>query len=335
MNSIADGILSTTSDAYEPRTVKRFRRTRAEIGDLDTVIISILQIEAPLTLRQLYYRLVAAGSIDKTEAAYGTVKRRLLDLRESRRVPWRFVADNTRFVHAVDTFDGPAAALADTARLYRRDLMRSQPTRIEVWAESDSIGSVLSEVTDEYGIPLYVGRGYSSRALLRSAAEQIEQAGAGGKRTLILHLGDFDPSGEDISRTVRDTLSRYVTELWADRTFGARARIALATMSESTSMFFGLAPLPEFERLAVTEQQIAQLDLPFRPVKASDPRSRRFRGQGSVEIEAIPRNVILAILRDRIEQTLDHRALEVVRIAEASEREVLLNIAASAGGSVS
>ena len=198
---------------YEPRTVKRIRRTRAEIGDLDTVIISILQIEAPLTLRQLYYRLVAAGSIDKTEAAYGTVKRRLLDLRESGRVPWRYVADNTRFVHAVDTFDGPATALAEAARLYRRDLMRSQPTRIEVWAESDSIGSVLSEVTDEYGIPLYVGRGYSSRALLHSAAEQIERAGAAGKRTLILHLGDYDPSGEDISRTVRDTLTRYVTEL--------------------------------------------------------------------------------------------------------------------------
>ena len=313
---------------YEPRSVKRPRRTPSEIAGLDASIVNILSIEAPLTLRQLYYRLVAAGAIDKTEAAYGAVKRRLLDLRESGRVPWRHVVDNTRFVHAVDTFEGPAAALAETARLYRRDLMRSQPTRVEVWAESDSIGSVLSEVTDEYGIPLYVGRGYSSRGYLRSAAEQIERAAAAGKQTLILHLGDYDPSGEDISRAVQETLLRYVTELWAARTYGHPRAIQI--LGDGAAFWGADLQLPAFERLAVTEQQIADLSLPFRPVKASDPRAARFRGVGSVEIEAIPRQTILAILRERIEQTLDLHALHVVRIAERSEREVLTNIARSA-----
>jgi len=193
---------------YGPRSVSRTRRTRAQIEALDGTIIAILADEAPLTLRQLYYRLVAAGAILKTEPASRAVQRRLVELRESGRVPWRHVVDNTRWVHGVDVFDGPEAALRATAQHYRRDIMRWQPTRIEVWAESDSIGSVLAAVTNEFGCDLYIGRGYSSRGYLHSAAEQIEAAAAAGKRTLIIHMGDYDPSGEDIARTVRDTLTR-------------------------------------------------------------------------------------------------------------------------------
>ncbi len=222
-------------------------------------------------------------------------------------------------------YDGPEAALRATAEHYRRDLMRSQPTRIEVWAESDSIGSVLAEVTNEYGIDLYIGRGYSSRGYLHSAAEQIEAAAADGKRTLILHMGDYDPSGEDIARTVRDTLERYVDEL-------SRARLIRdgwdTAWSPAWQAYRGRQYLsPDFDRLAVTPEQIAELDLPYRPVKGSDPRTRGFAGAGSVEIEAIPRATILDILRDRIERELDTRALEIMRVAEASERAVLARIA--------
>ena len=307
---------ATMPELYAPRSVRRGRRTRADLEALDETIITILDDEAPLTLRQLYYRLVAAGAIPKTEAAYGTVKRRLLELRESRRVDWSEIIDNTRWVTQATTYDGPQAALRATAALYRRNLMASQPVRIEVWAESDSIGSVLSEVTDAYGIPLYIGRGYSSRGYLHAAAEEIDQAASAGKQTLILQLGDHDPSGEDIARAVRETLERYCTELWWERVVDDTADPLM---------------LPEFERLAVTPKQIEDLDLPYLPVKASDPRTASFAGAGSVEIEAIPRQIVLAILRERIEQEIDRRALEVVRVAEESERAILANIVASMG----
>ncbi len=302
-------------NAYGPRTVSRTRRTRAQIEALDETIIAILAEDAPLTLRHVYYGLVAADAIPKTEPAYGTVQRRLVALRESGRVPWRHVVDNTRWVHGVDVFDGPEAALRATAQHYRRDIMRWQPTRIEVWAESDSIGSVLAAVTNEFGCDLYIGRGYSSRGYLHSAAEQIEAAAAAGKRTLILHLGDYDPSGEDIARTVRETLTRYVRQLYQTR-----------IMADLAAGFRPLL-LPAFDRLAVTPEQIKELELPYRPVKKSDPRTRRFAGAGSVEIEAIPRRTILAILRDRIERELDSHALEIARVAEESERAVLARIA--------
>lgn len=223
-------------------------------------------------------------------------------------MPWSWVVDNTRWVTQPETYTGPEQALRAAAQFYRRDLMASQPIRIEVWAESDSIGAVLSEVTAEYGIPLYIGRGYASRGYLHSAAEQIAGAAKGGKRTLILHLGDYDPSGEDIARSVRETLTRYVRELsggWSVAT-------------------------PEFERLSVTEAQIAELDLPGRPPKKSDPRTAGFGGSGTVEIEAIPRVVILDILRRRIEREIDQRQLQVVRVAEQSERETMWRFAEAA-----
>lgn len=279
---------------------------------LSLAIIDVLYAEAPLTLRQLYYRLVATGAIPKTEGAYGTVKRLLLELRESGRVPWRYIIDNTRWVTQATMHDGPEAALRATAAHYRRDLMRSQPVRIEVWAESDSIGSVLAEVTNEYGVPLYIGRGYASRGYLRSAAEEIAEAVMDDKLTLILHLGDYDPSGEDIARSVEETLERYVAEI---------------LLGDGVEDGLIRDVLPAFERLAVTPEQIEEMDLPYRPVKATDPRTARFAGAGSVEIEAIPRRVILDILRDRIEEELDHDALQIVRVAEESERSILARIA--------
>jgi hypothetical protein len=296
----------TPARAYAPRSLTRSRRSKAEMHDLRATIIGVLVDEQPLTLRQLYYRLVSADAIPKTEAGYGTVKRLLLDLRESGRVPWSWVVDNTRWVTAPDTYSGPEQALRAAARFYRRDLMASQPVRIEVWAESDSIGAVLTEVTEEYGIPLYIGRGYASRGYLHSAAEQIVAAAKTGKRTLILHLGDYDPSGEDIARSVRETLTRYFNEA------------------------IEVAPIPTFERLAVTEEQIAELYLPSRPAKTSDPRTANFHGSGTVEIEAIPRAVILDILRRRIDREIDHRQLQVIRVAERSERDILERFAAEA-----
>jgi len=159
-------------------------------------------------------------------------------------------------------------------------------------------------------------------------------------------MGDYDPSGEDIARTVRDTLTRYVDEL-------SCIRAIRAVPPPSRALFFHevakdpadregwddaceaawqayadrRALAPDFDRLAVTPEQIAELELPYRPVKGSDPRTRGFAGAGSVEIEAIPRRTILAILRDRIERELDSHALKIARVAEESERAVLARIA--------
>ncbi len=236
-----------------------------------------------MTLRQLYYALISAGALPKVEAAYGRLKRVMRELREDGTVPWEWLVDHTRSVFQARTWDGLAGLLADSARLYRRDLMRSQPVAIQLWAESDSIGSVIARTADRYTIPTFIGRGYSARGYLWAAAQDAVQAHQAGKRVHILHVGDHDPSGEDIFRDVSETLRLYAIAVETARP-AAHVRDLLALRAEA----WCIDDIPEVlaletpwlscDRLALTAEQIEEYGLPVRPPKTSDVRAAGFTG---------------------------------------------------------
>jgi hypothetical protein len=130
-------------------------------------------------------------------------------------------------------------------------------------------------------------------SFLHEAAESIA---AVGKPAYLYYLGDFDPSGCDIPRAVEEGI----------RDYAAGAEI-------------------HFERVAVTEEQIHELNLATRPTKQTDSRSRTFRGE-SVEVDAIPSATLRALVRERIERHIDRRALQAARRVENEERETLERI---------
>lgn len=271
-----------------------------------------------MTLRQLYYRLVSLGdrgdiAFPKTDASYRRLARLMRDARESGEIPWGWLVDNVRTVYEQRTFNGVEGLLRDSAQLYRADLMRSQRVAIQVWAESDSIGSILNQVTQRYTIPTFAARGYSSRGYIWNAATDIVRAHAAGKGVVILHVGDHDPSGEDIFRDLEESLRLYVV--------AADSRHPVARWRG-----WGVAGLTDWlsvERIALTPEQIAAHGLPYRPVKASDVRSATFKGQGAVEVEALPVDVLLGTLEDAIESYIDPAALATAKLAEESEREIM------------
>ena len=147
------------------------------------------------------------------------------------------------------------------------------------------------QVTAEYDVPLMVTRGYPSISYLYEAAEAIV---ANGKPAHLYYFGDHDPSGVDIPRTVENRIREYV--------------------SGQVDIYFEVA--------AVTSDQIAKFDLPTRPTKKTDTRSKNFAGQ-SVELDAIPPTELRQLVRDRIEQHVDHGQLDTLKVAEQSERELL------------
>jgi len=209
-----------------------------------------------MTCRQLFYRLVAAGAIDKTEAEYkATVVRLLGVMRRQGDIPFDWIADNTRWRRKPRSHHSLIDALQDTADFYRRALWASQSDHVELWLEKDALASALWEVTSSWDVPLMVSRGYASITYLYNAAEDIQQE---GKPCYIYHFGDHDPSGRNIGRAVEECIREFAPEVEI-----------------------------YFERVAVTPEQIQKWDLPTRPTKTTDSRSRDFVGE-SVDVDVIP-----------------------------------------------
>jgi hypothetical protein len=244
-----------------------------------------------MTIRHLFYRLVSLCGWQKTEEIYkGTLVRLLGIMRESGEIPFHWFVDSTRWVRKPTTFSSLDAALENCKRTYRRELWRDQQAYCEVWTEKDAIASILTEKTEEFDVPLMICRGFPSKTFLYSTAQTIK---AQSKPTYIFYFGDYDPSGLSISTVIERDLRKY---------------------SDDAEI--------NFERLAVTEQQIIDFELPTRPTKKTDSRSKNFVGE-SVEIDAISAATLKVLVNNAIVDLIDPDAYWTVIEAETSERESL------------
>lgn len=277
---------SRPTNGDEPR-----RRGKREIEGICAAIYKALLEDAPMTVRQVFYRLVSQGVIGKTEGEYkSTVVRLLGEMRRSGEVPFSWIADNTRWMRKSKSYSSLESMLKHTAAAYRRAVWDNQPAYVEIWLEKDALAGVLMEETDTWDVPLMVTRGYPSLSYLHNAAEAIAEQ---RKPTYIYYFGDHDPSGLDIPRKVESDLREFAPE---------------------AEIFF--------ERVAVTRAQIKAFGLPTRPTKRTDSRAKNFIGE-SVEVDAIPPRQLREIVRACITRHVDEREYEVLKAAEASERESL------------
>jgi hypothetical protein len=270
------------------------RRSKRDIEIIEDAIYEALLEDKPMTVRQVFYRLVSNGVIGKTEGEYkSTVVRLLGRMRREGAIPFHWIADNTRWMRKPRTWSSLESMLKRTAEAYRRSVWDNQDAYVEVWLEKDALSGVLYDETEAWDVPLMVVRGFSSITFLHSAAETIQ---AVGKPAHLYYFGDYDPSGLVIPQKIEEDL----------REFAPDADIV-------------------FERVAVTEEQIVDMNLPTRPTKKSDSRSKNFDGE-SVEVDAIPPKVLRQIVSDCITQHVDDGAYDVLLAAEESERSSLMSL---------
>src|SRR5205807_1420265 len=138
-----------------------------EIAGIRNAILDILSEDNPQTVRQVFYALTVKGVIAKAEMEYHrTVIRLLVEMREAGKIPFTWIADNTRWQRKPATFTGLEACLSNTSKFYRRDLWAAMPVYVEVWIEKDALAGVLMEETSVYDVPLMCARGYSSLSFL-------------------------------------------------------------------------------------------------------------------------------------------------------------------------
>jgi len=280
---------------------KARRRSKADINAINSAIIDLLADEKPMTVRQVFYRLVSEGIIGKTETEYkSTVCRLLAQLRREKVIPFNWIADNTRWMRKPKTYDSLAEMLDLTQQTYRRAVWSNQDCYVEVWLEKDALSGVLSPITFEWDVPLMVTRGYPSLSFLHSAGEAIAEQE--GRTCYVYYFGDHDPSGVDIPKKVEAALGEFAP------------RVSL-----------------RFQCVAVLPEQIEAWNLPTRPTKKSDSRSKSFKGE-SVEVDAIPPTTLRGIVENCILQHIDVDALAAMDAVETAERETLRTIIESING---
>lgn len=254
------------------------RRTKAQMAAIRRAIRGALADDHPQTVRQVFYRLTSMGVIAKTEGEYQrTVCRLLAEMRRSGDVPYNWLADATRWMRRPRTYGSIEEALKRTASTYRRALWDDAPTVPEAWLEKEALAGVLVEVTHEWDVPPMVTRGYPSMSFLHSAAETISERDDNGQPTVIYYFGDRDPSGVDIDRAIVNGIGESL--------------LALTGWDMTPEAAFDEAA--DFERIAVTVEQIEEYGLQTRPTKrnAHDYRAKRFKGD-SVEVDAIPAEIL-------------------------------------------
>jgi hypothetical protein len=287
---------------YRACSIKRDRRTKADVQAIRETIKSILAADHPQTVRQVFYQLVTRGAIEKTENEYqATVIRLLSEMRLSGKIRWSWIVDESRRTRVTQTFDNIGDALRDTAKYYRRSALRDCDSYIEIWSEKEALAGIIYEAASDYDVPVIVSKGMPSLTQVYGSFRKIKLAARAGKYSHIYQFGDHDPTGCLIPKTIENRLYEFCEK-------------------------HNYAP-PTVERIALTEEQISEYALPTRPTKRDgNTHAHRFEGD-SVELDALPSGELRELVRDCIERHINPTALETLREAEQSEREILEQLA--------
>ncbi len=258
---------------------------------------TVLEEHRPMTVRQVYYQLVSRQVIENTRSQYQSVSKALVAARQEGIIPWNWIEDRLRRPRSVSMWTD-LADFAETARqAYRRDVWAEQPAYIEFWLEKDALSGIFEDVLDRYGVTLNVGRGYDGWSSIRNAAERYKPYECGDLVT-ILYFGDLDPSGEDMVRSLGERLAFFDCE-------------------------------PEIVKSALVPEDIRRYNLPPDFTKASDTRQAAFvakYGDVSVELDALPVDVLRDRITSEVEARMDMDALARVHRQERAERERLTEL---------
>jgi len=288
-----DNEADRASAVYRTRPLKRTRRTDAQLAAIDEAIYEIAKEQKPLSVRAIYYRVLAAGvpTIDKSASAVSVVQRQVLKMRRRDALPYSWITDGTRYVVKPSSWRCAEDAVNATAASYRRMLWMDQPDEVPSVTEKEAMQGTLYPITSQWDVGLGIRRGYVSETFAYEIADDIYLS---GKHHFVYDFGDHDPAGIDQWRDMQKKVTAFLAEHDAD-------------------------DLATFKRIAVTPDQIEELGLPTRPTKTTDSRAKKFIGE-SVDVDAIAPTTIRELAERTIRAHIDDHDLAVTRMVESSER---------------
>lgn len=279
---------------YESHRISPARR--ATIDRVNTIVREYGAKGFSLTLRQLYYQFVSRGWIENSKREYNRLGETVSIGRMVGLIDWSAIADRLRELHQRSHWQHPRDIIRDASEAYHIDLWEDQPEYVEVWVEKDALSDVVRKACHEFDVPYLVCRGFNSQTALWEAGQRIAQRDDWGQHVTILHLGDHDPSGVDMTRDNRDRVS-----------------------------MFAQRPV-EVERIALTMDQVDEYQPPPNPAKETDSRARRYieqYGPESWELDALDPVTLTRIIQNHIRAHLDQEQFDA-KVRERTEARALL-----------
>lgn len=252
-----------------------------------------------LTLRQLYYQLVSKDLIPNLQREYAKLSTLLVKGRMGGVVDWFAIEDRLRVPYLEYSVDDIKDAIEDTVSQYKLNRQKGQEVYIELWCEKDALSGVLKRITNEFHIRLMVNRGYSSCTAMYDAYRRLAPYEIKDIKTIVLYLGDHDPSGLDMVRDIKKRLGD----------FGVH---------------------PEVRHIGITMEQIEEFNPPPNPAKITDPRAGWYmaeHGDTSWEVDALSPEVLHKLVRKHVEELIDMDMYEIIVDKEDDDKEKLQEFA--------
>jgi hypothetical protein len=248
-------------------------KSLAIIQQANAICAQYQQAGYDLTLRQLYYQFVSRGLIPNKDTEYKRLGSIINDARLAGMLDWDYITDRTRNMQRLARWDDPADALDAIARQYREDLWADQDEYVEVWVEKDALSGVVAQACDPLRVPYLACRGYMSQSEMWASAQRFLEMDRAGKRCHLLHLGDHDPSGIDMSRDIQDRLDLFAPNV------------------------------VQVNRIALTMAQVNQYNPPPNPAKLTDSRGSTYvatYGYSSWELDALDPADMTTLIEDEV-----------------------------------
>lgn len=251
-----------------------------------------------LTLRQVYYQLVARGFIPNNERSYKNLGNLINDGRLAGLIDWYAIVDRTRNLRGNSHWKNPESVIRSAEYSYMLDRWQNQPNYVEVWVEKDALIGIVSQICRKLDVPHFSCRGYTSQSEMWVAAQRFIKQEYRDSRTII-HLGDHDPSGIDMSRDIQERMDM----------FGADVRV---------------------KRVALTMEQIETYNPPPNPTKLSDARANGYidtYGHECWELDALEPKVITTLIEKEVTALADMSLFHAIEAKEDRDKQNILEIA--------
>lgn len=269
------------------------------------LVLDEYEANLPLTVRQIFYRLVGAYGYDKTEKAYNRLAEYLVRARRAQLIPFSSIRDDGTVRRGGGGFYGERSFWSTVERMatsYRRDRLFEQDVAIELWCEAAGMVPQLVKATSEYSVPVFSTGGFSSVTVTHEIAQRaLTNYQDHDQRTVFLHIGDYDPSGQSIFDSMaKDVLYFVIGELGG------------GAPSVGEDVF-------EAKRVALVADQVDHYDLPTAPPKATDSRSANWMDE-TCQAEALPPDVLAQLAEEAVEDEIDLEVHDAIVAKEAKER---------------